>query len=148
MDTKEVRDLAQKHKVELERRAQQQEEEKAEHRRAQAQMVAEPWNALGQELKEFEKAYNAQFGGQGIYVDTQPDRITVSALTQSLTLQLNRKTGIVSGEIDHEPLELRLHGARGEAKLVWVFDGTDPAAPADIALALGRRLTNLSVGIA
>ena len=68
MDTKKVGDLADRHKAELERRANAQEEEQAEHRRAQAnmqQMVTEPWNVLGQELKEFEKAYNESIRNAG-----------------------------------------------------------------------------------
>ena len=31
--------------------------------------------------------------------------------------------------------------------MVWVFEGAAPAEPADIALALGNRLTALAAGI-
>lgn len=150
MDTKKVGDLADRHKAELERRANAQEEEQAEHRRAQAnmqQMVTEPWNVLGQELKEFEKAYNDQFETQGIYVETYPHRIAACAGTQKLEIRLDRQTGHLGGEIGHEPLDLHMRAAVGEPKMVWVFEGAAPAEPADIALALGNRLTALAAGI-
>ena len=53
MDTKRVSELAERHRVEFERRADAREEEAAKKRRAQRnmeQMVTEPWNALGEEL--------------------------------------------------------------------------------------------------
>ncbi len=37
--------------------------------------------------------------------------------------------------------------AAGELKVVWVFEGADPAEPADIALALGKKLADLSAGL-
>ena len=43
-----------------------------------AQMVIEPWDALGRELKAFETAYN-EVGGQDIYVEIHPDRIIARA---------------------------------------------------------------------
>ncbi len=73
MDTKKVSELAERHRVEFERRADAREEEAAKKRRAQRnmeQMVTEPWNALGEELKKFEKAYNDRLGREGIYVET------------------------------------------------------------------------------
>ena len=149
MDTKKVRDLADSDKAELERRANAREEKEAEHRRNQAnmeQMVAEPWDALGQELRKFEKEYNARFGKKVIYVETHPSTITARAeinTVQKLEIHLDRKTGHVSGEIGHEPIELHMREAHGELKMVWVFETADPAEPADIALALGKILTAL-----
>ena len=153
MDTKKVKDLADRHMAEHARRANARAEEEVERRQNQAsmeQMVTEPWDALGQELREFEKDYNARFGKQVIYVEIHPDKITVRAevnTVQWLTIQLNRQTGNVNGTIGHEPLELRMVAAIGEYKQVWMFEQTSPADPADIALALGKKLTALSGGI-
>ena len=153
MDTKKVSDLADSDKAELERRANAREDKEAEHRRNQAnmeQMVTGPWDALGQELRKFEKEYNARFGKQVIYVETHPSTITARAeinTVQKLEINLDRKTSHVRGKIRHEPIELDLRAAFGEAKLVWSFEGADPAEPADIAMALGRKLTAFSAGI-
>ena len=109
-------------------------------------MVTELWNALGEELKEFEKAYNDRFGRQGIYVEIWPDTINARAGTEVLTIKLNRQTGNVSGWLGGA-LDLHMHVAAGELKMVWLFEGVDPSEPADIALALGERLTALSAGL-
>ena len=64
-----------------------------------------------------------------------------------LAINLDRQTGHVSGDIGHEPLNLHLHAAIGEAKMVWEFRERWPADPEAIALALGQQLTDLSAGI-
>ena len=112
-----------------------------------AQMVTKPWNALSDELKQFETLYNNGLGGQGIYVKTWPDTITARAGTEVLAIHLNRQTGRVNAHLGSEPLNLHMRVAAGELKVVWVFEGADPAEPADIALALGKKLADLSAGL-
>lgn len=100
MDTKKVSELAERHRVEFERRADAREEEAA-----------------------------------------------ARARTEAFAIHLNRQTGRVNAHLGSEPLNLHMRVAAGELKVVWVFEGADPAEPADIALALGKKLADLSAGL-
>ena len=150
MDTKKVGEIADRHRAEFKSRTDAREKKKAKQTRIRAsaeQKVVEPWNALGRELKEFEAAYNTQVGSQGIYVEIYPGRIRARAESQKLEIYLNRQTGDVTGEIGHEPIDLKMVAAIGEDKLVWIFEGARVADPALVALALGKRLTDRAAGI-
>ncbi len=76
-----------------------------------------------------------------------PDTITARARTEAFAIHLNRQTGRVNAHLGSEPLNLHMRVAAGELKVVWVFEGADPAEPADIALALGKKLADLSAGL-
>jgi len=154
MDKKHVSEIAATHKKELDRQAEEQTTREEDHRRHEANMqdmVIVPWNALGEECRQFVDTYNAAFDSQQLYIETHLDIIMVRSTQRanlSLRISLDRSTGTVGGVLNNEPLRLKLHMTRkGGMELDWAFEEDDPAEPEAIATALCSRLGNLAVGI-
>ena len=144
MDTERVRPVAEKHRAAFDRIVASKAERDAAAQTAKQsfnQLVTEPWNQLGQELKEFCDHYNGHFETQQLFYDVHPDTITLKAPSPGATLTLKLSRAFQSLSVhtsygDRVDLQLRMQGT----SLIFVLNGREDVSPEDLAHTLATDL--------